>query len=176
MHGHAAAGSWLRPAASAHHEAAGQLLHIRSATTSDTTPVEELHARCSPRSLYQRYLAPIPRLSARTLQQLLDPCSTSTLLAQNPQGDTVAMATLARSTGDDEAHLAVLVEDTWQHRGLGTALTGRLVHQARTQGLRALHADVLAGNRPMLNILRANGAVAHTIEYGTTSLTLRLTP
>lgn len=52
-------------------------LHIRSATTGDTTPVEELHTHCSPRSLYQRYLEPVPRVSARTLEQLLAPRGTS---------------------------------------------------------------------------------------------------
>ncbi|AKZ53361.1 hypothetical protein SAM23877_0312 [Streptomyces ambofaciens ATCC 23877] len=77
MHGHATADGGLRPAVSAQHEVAGQLLHIRLATAGDTTPVEELHTRCAPRSLHQRLLAPVPRVSARALEQLLDPHSTS---------------------------------------------------------------------------------------------------
>jgi len=57
----------------------------------------------------------------------------------------------------------VIVEDAWQGRGLGTRLLWRLSAAARTRGVGAFVAGVLAENRPMLGLLRVLG---QAVEIG----------
>ena len=60
--------------------------------------------------------------------------------------------------GDGEAaEYAALVEDTWQGLGLGSALTERLVGDARGRGVQCLYALVAPGNERMLRLLRGLG-------------------
>jgi GNAT superfamily N-acetyltransferase len=44
----------------------------------------------------------------------------------------------------------VLVEDAWQHRGIGTQLTASLLDSARAKGVSIVHADVLSDDRHIL--------------------------
>jgi hypothetical protein len=54
-----------------------------------------------------------------------------------------------------DAEIAVVVDDTLQHRGVGRLLLGRLVDIARENGFTTLTAEVLTGNRAMLGLMRA---------------------
>ncbi|MFE6487901.1 GNAT family N-acetyltransferase [Streptomyces sp. NPDC057757] len=155
--------------------AAGRLWQTRVATPQDGSLVQELHDRCSQRSLYQRYLSPLRRLPASMLNRLLEPSSSHTLLAQSDSGSPVAMGMLARGPEDQggrEVHLAVLVEDAWQRQGLGTALTERLLRLAEQADVSRVHADVLADNSAMLRILYRAGGVVRERECGVASLTV----
>src|SRR3989454_8692977 len=49
--------------------------------------------------------------------------------------------------------IAIVVEDGWQHRGLGSLLLDALLAAAERRNLRVFRADVLADNRPMLRVL-----------------------
>jgi len=49
--------------------------------------------------------------------------------------------------------IAIVVEDDWQHRGLGSLLLDALLAAAERRNLRVFRADVLADNRPMLRVL-----------------------
>ncbi|MFI6335340.1 GNAT family N-acetyltransferase [Streptomyces sp. NPDC050535] len=155
--------------------AAGRLWQTRVATPQDGSLVQELHDRCSQRSLYQRYLSPLRRLPASMLNRLLEPSFSHTLLAQSDSGSPVAMGMLARGPEDHggrEVHLAVLVEDAWQRQGLGTALTERLLRLAEQADVSRVHADVLADNSAMLRILHRAGGVVRERECGVASLTV----
>ena len=70
----------------------------------------------------------------------------------------------------DRAELAVAVADKWHGRGLGTALTGRLVEHARRTRLGALTASTLTENRPRARCCAASassapGAASGVAEY-----------
>ena len=56
------------------------------------------------------------------------------------------------------ADFAVAVADDWQRLGLGRTLLQRLAAHASQQGVRRLHGSVLAGNEPMLAVMRQLGA------------------
>ena len=50
--------------------------------------------------------------------------------------------------------IGIVVEDGWQHRGLGSLLLDALLAAAaERRNLRVFTADVLADNRPMLRVL-----------------------
>jgi GNAT superfamily N-acetyltransferase len=64
---------------------------------------------------------------------------TVALVAETGGGHLVGVANLI-SNDDGTGEAALLVEDAWQRRGLGTALLRRLVAVARDRRLQALTA------------------------------------
>lgn len=67
-------------------------------------------------------------------------------------GSAVGLGTL-RPTGQ----VALLVEDAWQGRGVGTTLTRRLVHLARQCGHQEIVAETRADNHRLIRLLRRSG-------------------
>lgn len=59
--------------------------------------------------------------------------------------------------GGDAAEFAIVVADAWQGRGIGGRMLGRLIEVARRRGLKRLYGDILAVNRPMLELARKLG-------------------
>jgi GNAT superfamily N-acetyltransferase len=133
----------------------GAELTVRPATRDDTAAVRGMHRRCSTGSRHRRYLDDdVP--SGDRLARLLDPTSGVSLVAvvggqDGAPARVVAMANLV--VEGDLAEAALLVEDGWQHRGLGAALLRRLVAHARRSGHAALVVHTEADNAAMLRIL-----------------------
>ena len=55
------------------------------------------------------------------------------------------------------AEIAATVSDDWQGHGLGSAMVGELIEQARDDGFSALRASVLATNRRSVAMLLRTG-------------------
>ncbi|GIF05953.1 GNAT family N-acetyltransferase [Actinoplanes siamensis] len=127
---------------------------LRPAVAEDLAAVRELHDRCSAGTLRRRYLSGGAPSEAR-LRRLLEPAGGTTLLAVAPGGQVVAMASLLAE--GDLGEVAVLVEDDWQRRGLGTALLRRLRAHAGRSGFAAVVAHTGADNVAMLRTLRRLG-------------------
>jgi RimJ/RimL family protein N-acetyltransferase len=157
----------------------GAELLIRAATGDDVEGVRRLHARSSMRSRQLRYLSGPQVPSEARLRRMLEPADGLTLLALHvaPAGgeeQVVAMATLL--TEGDLGEIALLVQDAWQRRGLGTALLRRLTAGAARLGCSALVAHVGADNVAMLRTLRRFGATDGADRDGALlSVTLRVT-
>ncbi|MFD0336887.1 GNAT family N-acetyltransferase [Streptomyces erythrogriseus] len=66
----------------------------------------------------------------------------------------IAMTNVMRTGQRGVGELAILIEDTWQARGLGTALAEHATTVARRDGHHALAATVTASNKPMLHLLK----------------------
>jgi RimJ/RimL family protein N-acetyltransferase len=140
----------------------GAELLVRPATAADAEGVRGLHARSSAASRQRRYLSGAGRTPADArLRRLLEPAGGVTLLAvrhdpRTGEEHVVAMANLIAE--GDLAEVALLVEDAWQRRGLGTALLRRLLDRAGRSGLAAVVAHTAADNVAMLRTLRRIGA------------------
>ncbi|MBB2942430.1 GNAT superfamily N-acetyltransferase [Actinoplanes lutulentus] len=133
----------------------GAELVVRPATKDDLAAVRELHESCSQATLRRRYLSgSVP--GDNRLRQLLEPAGGVTLVAATPAGAVIAMANLV--TEGDLGEVALLVEDGWQRRGLGTALLRRLYGYAERSGFAAVVAHTGADNVAMLRTLRRLGA------------------
>jgi GNAT superfamily N-acetyltransferase len=138
----------------------GAELLIRPATGDDTEGVRGLHARSSAAARRRRYPgAGHPPVDAR-LRRLLEPAGGLTLLSLHHDPRTgaesvVAMANLLAEGDLGEA--ALLVEDGWQRRGIGTALLRRLLAYADRSGFAAVVAHTGADNVAMLRTLRRIG-------------------
>jgi ribosomal protein S18 acetylase RimI-like enzyme len=147
----------------------GAELTVRAATTDDLDGVHGLHEHCSPATLASRYLGGGAPGEAR-LRRLLEPTGGHTLLAVASDGRVVAMANLLAE--GDLGEIAVLIEDGWQRRGVGTALARRLLAYAERGRFAALVAHAAADNVAMLRTLRRLGAGATERDGSMISVTL----
>ena len=139
----------------------GSEVLLREAGPSDIPLVDALHARCSPASRRARFLSPTPRLDAAQLRALVDPAGGRSVLAlTRDRGSAVGLADLRLvdpAGGTPAATFGVLVEDTWQHRGLGTALVRRVAETAVDLGVGELHGTVPADEVRITRLLRRAG-------------------
>jgi RimJ/RimL family protein N-acetyltransferase len=120
-------------------------------------------------SRLRRYLAGIRRPADSTLARLLSPQSGHCLLIEDESGRIVAMGNLI---WDGETHeLALLVEDEWQQKRLGTVMARKLVSFAVEAGAHSVKTVVHAGNTPMIRIISALAYRLHR-EYDGGLLTL----
>ncbi|ASW54229.1 GNAT family N-acetyltransferase [Plantactinospora sp. KBS50] len=146
----------------------GAEVELRAATASDLPAVRRMHDRCSPDSRRRRYLNPDPP-GDRQLHRLLDPPRGAGLVAvaDDPAGDGTRVVALAGLLADgDLAEAAILVEDAWQRRGIGTALARRLVTHARRDGYAALVGHATAGDEALPRLLRRVAPQARTDRDG----------
>jgi GNAT superfamily N-acetyltransferase len=131
----------------------GAELLVRPAGVDHADAVRRLHGRCSVATLGRRYPGGPP--AENRLRPLLAPAGGVTLVAQH-NDEVVAMANLL--VEGDLGEVALLVEDAWQRRGVGTALLRRLVGFARQAGSAAVVAHARAENVAMQRTLRRIGA------------------
>ncbi len=153
----------------------GALVHIRSAEQSDRDGLAALYEGVSDRSLYLRFFG-LDRARARRHADRLAQggnADHSALVAES-RGRVVAVAEFDR-LNDDDAEIAMLVDDAQQHLGIGTLLAEHLADLARSYGYRRLLADVLAENGDMMRLLTDLGLpVQRSYEHGTLRLVIDL--
>jgi RimJ/RimL family protein N-acetyltransferase len=135
----------------------GSEVVLRTATAADAPLVAALHARCSPHTRALRALPTRPVLAAAVLQQLIGADGSAAVLAVTTDGGAaVGLANLV-ATGTGAAEIALLVEDLWQGRGVGTALARKLVELARHDHITELIAVSEGGNGALTRVLRRAG-------------------
>ncbi|PYC82645.1 GNAT family N-acetyltransferase [Streptomyces tateyamensis] len=67
----------------------------------------------------------------------------------------------------DTAEIALAVADEWQRHGVATLLLEHLLHAAREQGVLAIEADTLAGNRAVHKVFTDLGLRVHRhLDHG----------
>ncbi|MFI1535024.1 GNAT family N-acetyltransferase [Streptomyces anandii] len=150
----------------------GNAITVRRADTGDLAAARRMHERCSARTLSMRYHGPVGDAD-RYLNHLLSPRFGRTLAAQSASGRIVGLGHLLWD--GDETEVALLVEDEWQHRGVGTELLGRLVAMAVEAGCASVYAVTQASNTGMVAAMRGLGLpLDYQIEEGTLVITARL--
>ncbi|WP_329113985.1 GNAT family N-acetyltransferase [Streptomyces sp. NBC_01465] len=150
----------------------GNEITVRRADQSDAEAAREMQERCSERTLGLRYHGPVGDAD-RYLNHLLSPRFGRTLAVQTASGRIVALGHLLWD--GDETEVALLVEDDWQRRGIGSELLGRLVALAVEAGCESVYAVTQASNTGMVAAMRGLGLpLDYQIEDGTLVVTARL--
>ncbi|MFE2560411.1 GNAT family N-acetyltransferase [Streptomyces sp. NPDC059352] len=150
----------------------GNEITVRRADQRDVPAARAMHDRCSDRTLGLRYHGPIGDAD-RYLDHLLSPRFGRTLAVQTTSGRLVALGHLLWD--GDETEVALMVEDDWQRRGIGSELLGRLVAMAEEAGCESVYAVTQASNTGMVAAMRAlNLPLDYQIEEGTLVITARL--
>jgi GNAT superfamily N-acetyltransferase len=130
---------------------------IRAGTLADVRALVRMHAECSPTSIEQRYLAPMPMLGAQLATCLLCPADGFSLVGEAEQ-EMVAIATVATSDDDPTtAEVGQLVVDRCQRQGIGTAMLLAATRKATRRGYERLELTVQPSNRSVLTMVGATG-------------------
>lgn len=122
---------------------------LRQIRPSDKLLLTEAFEELSPVAVYQRFFAPVERLSESDLVYLteVDHSDHEALVAIDPEdGSLVGVARYVRTKVRNEAEVAVIIGDPWQGKGLGTTLLQRLVRRAASNGIDYFLALVLTSN------------------------------
>jgi acetyltransferase len=162
----------------------GGSIIIRPIRPEDEPLMVEFHQKLSERTVYLRYFQPL-KLSQRIAHERLRRiCFTDydremVLLGVHAgkadAPEVVAVGRLSKLHPRDEAELAVLIHDQFQHLGLGTELFRRLIAIARHENLRRLQSTILPENREMRAICQKLGFRMSTdMEDGTVRAELDL--
>jgi RimJ/RimL family protein N-acetyltransferase/acyl CoA:acetate/3-ketoacid CoA transferase beta subunit len=139
-----------------------QRVVVRPIRITDERPLQELFYRLSSESIYQRFLHYKATHPHQEMLRLVSPDvdSAHALVAAPLDDDTGSLVAMARYDLDpatQTADVAFVVDDAWQHKGLGTALLARLAKAAKERGIQAFTADALSSNKAMLGVFQASG-------------------
>jgi acetyltransferase len=139
----------------------GRLVWLRPLQAEDAPRLMDLCKRLSPSTLRRRLLRSVARCDPLEAQRLatVDQVQRVALVAVPHLADDPPIVAVGRFHGDGsaQAELALLVDDAYQHVGVGRLLLSRLVREAAQRRLRVLQGHVLYDNTPMLRLLRTSG-------------------
>jgi len=162
----------------------GEDIVVRPIRPEDEPLLIKLHQALSERTVYLRYFQPL-KLSQRTAHERLtricfiDYDREMALVVEHKKEDgnpeIIAIGRLSRVRGRDDAEMAVLVDDRFQHQGLGTELYQRLIEVARDEHMARVVSTILSENREMQAICRKLGfQLEADLEDGTVQAVLKL--
>jgi AcrR family transcriptional regulator/RimJ/RimL family protein N-acetyltransferase len=159
----------------------GGTVWIRLAHPEDADLVAAMHARSSERTRYLRYVS-LGEWRDVQLRRLAGGHRGATLVAMSEEGLIVGLGNVFPADEPEEAgmpqpgaddgagtaEIALIIEDAYQGRGLGTTMLRHQLALAQRLGFTEVVAVVLAENTGMLGLLRRTGlAWQRTIESGT---------
>jgi GNAT superfamily N-acetyltransferase len=145
---------------------------LRPAEKTDLTALAAMHERCGSRTLALRYLSGTRRAGETRLRRMLNPGRGIALVAEAVHsGQVVALGNLVSEGELCEA--AVLVEDAWQRKGIGTAMLRRLVAAAAGVGLCAVVVHGHTSNEAMRRtVLRMRPEALFEVDSGMATTTI----
>jgi acetate---CoA ligase (ADP-forming) len=136
----------------------GSTVRIRPVVPEDIGDLQDLFERLSGESSRKRFHG-MHHPSEEELRRFaeVDYRDRFGLVAETSIGDgprIVALASYIR-TGESKAEMAVVVDDPFHGKGLGSILIEHLTEAASEAGIEIFEAEILSGNHEMLEVLRA---------------------
>jgi GNAT superfamily N-acetyltransferase len=156
----------------------GAVLHLRPIRPDDAAALVEFHSGLSARSVYRRFFSAHPTLSAKEVARFthVDYVDRLALIALD-EDRLIAVARYERRPDSDEAEVAFVVADEYQHQGVGTLLLERLADAAWRRGIVRFVAETLTENREMLRVFHDVGfPVTVVSESGVTTVRFPIEP
>jgi acetyltransferase len=141
----------------------GSTVRIRPIRPEDEGKMVEFHQTLSERSVTFRYFKATSlgeRVDHDRLTRICfidysrEMALVATTLAPNGQKVIAGVIRMVRDQGDDHARFAMIVNDDFQKRGIGTALLEEMLHVAKTEGITHLQAAMLPGNVEMQKLCK----------------------
>src|SRR5215204_4555232 len=159
----------------------GSSIAYHAIAPENASALQRFHHRLSERSIYLRFFAAKPELSDREAGYFtnVDGMNRFALVAVDPERaeEIIGVVSFDREGTTERAEYAAGVEDSWQGRGLGLALTRRLIEASLKRGVRTFTGIALTENTRMLHLLRDLGLperIRH--EDGTDYVEIDLSP
>jgi len=164
----------------------GEAVAIRPIRPEDEPLLIKFHQALSERSVELRYFQPL-KLNKRVAHERLtricfiDYDRELALVVERKLKDDdapqiIAIGRMSKLRWHNEAELAVLVDDRYQHQGMGTELYRRLIEAAREEKLDRVVCTILEENLDMIAICRKLGFQLQRDQGGTVHAEMRLWP
>ncbi|MEM2143438.1 MAG: GNAT family N-acetyltransferase, partial [Candidatus Thorarchaeota archaeon] len=117
--------------------------------------------------IYFRFLTPLKSLRRQTLQDFYNvdqsrDISIVAVIKPKNTGETERIIGAGRYLLDrttNEAEFALLIQDEYQNRGIGSFLLSHLMRIAKSKGVKAFVAYVHPRNQPMIRFLHKTGKI-----------------
>lgn len=133
---------------------------IRAIVPADAPLLQELVRRLSPESIFLRFLTRLKELGRPQAERLANvDYQTQMALVATLGPDVIGVARYAPAMGQGPGYVeaAVVVEDEYQSRGLGTLLLTRLADYAREHDVEAFVASIHPSNERIMRFIRKSG-------------------
>jgi RimJ/RimL family protein N-acetyltransferase len=151
----------------------GHPVLIRAIRPDDKQRLAELHGRLSSEAIYYRFLGAKKRLTSAELAYLTEldfrrQAALVAILVANGSERIAGVGRYACEPGgpDDQADVAITVEDAEQGRGIGTLLLKHLMRVAGAEGVTKFDAHLLSENQKMMRLLERTGLVLQRVAEG----------
>jgi acetyltransferase len=145
----------------------GTQITIRPIRPEDEPLMIKLHETLSERSVYFRWLHMLQLSQRIAHERLIGVCFIDydremALVAdyhhpQTGQSEILGVGRLIKTSGANEAEFAILINDQFQHKGLGAELLRRLIQYGRDEKIQRLVGDILLENVGMQKVCRKLG-------------------
>lgn len=139
---------------------------IRPIKLTDADMEAEFVRRLSPKSRHFRFLGGLKELTPKMLTTFCDVDYDQSMafiatVSQNGEEIEIGVSRYAPNTENDVREMAVTVADDWQHQGIGTSLTNKLIEFARDHGVKKLYSVDFADNTSMRQLADEIGMSIH---------------
>jgi RimJ/RimL family protein N-acetyltransferase len=143
---------------------------LRRITPKDKDALVAGLGRLSERSVYQRFLAPKPRLTSSELRYLtevdfVDHYALVAVLARSPEVVVGAGRWVRCTESPADAEIAIVVADDLQGRGVGTQLGRALTEAARARGIERFTASMLPSNQAAHRLFAKISSQLQTVRH-----------
>ena len=138
---------------------------IRPIRLTDADMEAEFVRRLSPKTRHFRFLGGLKELTPEMLKSFCDVDNHHSMafvatISQNGTETEIGVSRYAPNANEDVREMAVTVADDWQHQGIGTMLTEKLIEFARDHGVKKLYSVDLADNTSMRQLAKEIGMSA----------------
>jgi GNAT superfamily N-acetyltransferase len=145
-------------------------VHFRLIRPDDADRIKELFYDLSEESIYFRFLTPLRSLRRQTLQDFYNvdqdrDISIVAVISTDDEKEVEEIIGAGRYLLDrskNEAEFALLVEDDYQGRGVGTFLLSHLMRIAKSKGVKGFIAYVHPQNQKMVRFIHKTGKVVES--------------
>ncbi|RLI48620.1 MAG: 4-hydroxybutyrate CoA-transferase [Candidatus Thorarchaeota archaeon] len=145
-------------------------VHFRLIRPDDADRIKDLFYDLSEESIFFRFLAPLKSLRRQTLHEFYNvdqdrDISIVAVIHPDEEGEAEKIIGAARYLLDrsrNEAEFALLVQDEYQHRGIGSFMLNHLMRIAKSKGIETFVAYVHPQNYPMIRFLHKTGKIVES--------------
>jgi acetyltransferase len=157
----------------------GTPILLRPMKPEDEPLVFDFLNKCSDETIYFRYFKLIKNwtheMLIRFTQNDYDRELGLMAVAQPPSPEVMlGVSRLVMDADRKKGEFAVIVGDPWQGKGLGPKLLEQLIAVARDLGLHLLYGDVMAQNKPMLEMAKKAGFHSKRLGEGVIRIEMKL--